>query len=404
MTVSSKSRKIDKGSVLDFGGLGIADAALLSRPSPRLVEDQLERPIMRLDLKRISQNSPFQTRQKFFDPKVHPEDEELLESVRANGVLEPIMVLEISSPGETQSYQIVFGHRRVAAARLSGLESITAIVTQDEDEARILTLAENMGGRALTPYEKALALDKLKEAHPDLSVRVLGQRTGIPFQTVSTLLRAYQESPPVLRGMFAEGLAPGAVLELKPLFVAAPEGERQDLAKALQGLTRRQAKGIRALVERGAAPHAAIQAALGAEVSQRIAPVRPAKPEPALEEDEVTSAASKPPTPLPSVGDLKAIEEIAGYTGASKAKIKRLIEQAHLAHAGKQVLILACAYANNHGNERDAVQLAKLVCQDPELYSLLGRFLNLKKRTKNQVASLDDPRKVEFANTVVFGK
>jgi ParB/RepB/Spo0J family partition protein len=404
MTVSSKSRKIDKGSVLDFGGLGIADAALLSRPSPRLVEDQLERPIMRLDLKRISQDSPFQTRQKFFDPKVHPEDEELLESVRANGVLEPIMVLEISSPGETQSYQIVFGHRRVAAARLSGLESITAIVTQDEDEARILTLAENMGGRALTPYEKALALAKLKEAHPDLSVRVLGQRTGIPFQTVSTLLRAYQESPPVLRGMFAEGLAPGAVLELKPLFEATPEGERQDLAKALQGLTRRQAKGIRALVERGAAPHAAIQAAMGAEVSQRIAPVRPPKPEPALEEDEVTSAASKPPTLLPSVGDLKAIEEIVGYTGASKAKIKRLIEQARLAYIGKEVLLFACAYAGNRGDERDAVQLAKLVCQDSELSSLLGRFLNLKKRAKKQILSMDDQRKVEFVNTVVFGK
>ena len=404
MTVSSKSRKIDKGSVLDFGGLGIADAALLSRPSPRLVEDQLERPIMRLDLKRISKNSPFQTRQKFFDPKVHPEDEELLESVRANGVLEPIMVLEISSPGETQSYQIVFGHRRVAAARLSGLESITAIVTQDEDEARILTLAENMGGRALTPYEKALALAKLKEAHPDLSVRVLGQRTGIPFQTVSTLLRAYQESPPVLRGMFAEGLAPGAVLELKPLFEAAPEGERQDLAKALQGLTRRQAKGIRVLVDRGAAPHEAIQAALGAELSQRVSPIRPPETAPEPKDDMVASAAPKPSAPLPSDDDQKAIEQISGYTGASRAKVKRLIKMASYANVGREVLILACAYAGNRGDEREAIHLAKVVHQDPELYTLLRRFLSLKTRASNQIASLDDQRKVEFVNTIVFGK
>jgi ParB/RepB/Spo0J family partition protein len=402
--MSAKVRKIDKGSVLDFEGLGIADDTLLAGAPPRLMEAQLDRSIIRIDLTNISQESPFQTRQEVFDPKVHPEDEELLESVRANGVLEPIMVLAASPQGGFRDYQIVFGHRRVSAARLAGLGEITAIVTQNEDEARILTLAENMGGRALTPYEKALALAKLKEAHPDLSVRVLVQRTGIPFQTVSTLLRAYQESPPVLRGMFAEGLAPSAVLELKPVFESTPEGERQDLAKALKGLTRRQAQGIRVLVDRGAAPHEAIRSALGAELSQRVSPIRPPEPVPGLEIHEVASSTTNPPTPLPSDDDQKAIEQISGYTGASRAKIKRLIEQARLAYIGKEVLIFACAYAGNRGNERDAVQLAKLVCQDSELSSLLGRFLNLKKQAKKQILSLDDQKKVEFVNTVVFGK
>jgi hypothetical protein len=348
----SKARKIDKGSVLDFGGLGIADEALLARSPRRLDEAQLERPIALLDLDRINQDSPFQTRQEGFDLRAHPEDEELLESVQANGVLEPIMVLEMSSPVDTQSYQIVFGHRRVAAARLAGLDKITAIVAQDED----------------------------------LSVRSLGQRTGIPYQTVSTLLRAYQESPPVLRGMFAQGLAPGAVLELVPLFEATPESKRQEMAKAMRGLTRRQAQGIRALVERGASPQAAIQAALGAEVSQRVSTIRsPESVPPPENADNLIRTDRKPPTTLPSANDGKTIKKISGYTGASSAKIKRLIEQANLAYVGKEILVLACAYAGNRGDER-------------------ARFLNLKKRAKNQMMTLDDQRKVEFVNTVIFGK
>ncbi|MCJ7823301.1 MAG: ParB N-terminal domain-containing protein, partial [Anaerolineales bacterium] len=145
--MSARVRNIDKGSVLDIGGLGMADDALMAGPLSHIMEPELDRPIIRVGLSNIRRESPFQTRQDVFDPKVHLEDEELLESVHANGVLEPIMVLDVSSPGGSLDYQIVFGHRRVAAARLAGLDEITAIITQDEDEARILTLAENMGGR-----------------------------------------------------------------------------------------------------------------------------------------------------------------------------------------------------------------------------------------------------------------
>ena len=148
--MSVKARKIDKGSVLDFGGLGIADDALLAGPSSHLMQPKLDRPILRIELMNINQESPFQTRQEVFDPKNFPEDEELLESVRANGVLEPIMVLDVSPPGNSQDYQIVFGHRRVAAARHAGLGEITAIVTQDENdqhqlEPMVKQLNENLG-------------------------------------------------------------------------------------------------------------------------------------------------------------------------------------------------------------------------------------------------------------------
>lgn len=120
--------------------------------------------------------------------------------------------------------------------------------------------------------------------------------------------------------------------------------------------------------------------------------------------DDLIRTDRKPPTTLPSANDGKTIKKISGYTGASSAKIKRLIEQANLAYVGKEILVLACAYAGNRGDERAAVQLAKVVYQDPELYTLLGRFLNLKKLAKNQMMALDDQRKVDFVNTVIFGK
>ena len=230
--MSSNPEKIDNGFLYDIGCRKPDGGSASTNPSYSLAE--LERPIIQIDLTRISDESPFQTRQETFNPKTHLEDKELLESVRVNGVLEPIMVLAKPYQPEPHLYQTVFGHRRLAAARLANIHSIAAMVIEDEGEARFLTLAENMGSRRLTPYEKALALVRLKETCPALSVRGLGQKSGIPYQSVSTLIRAYQESPPHLRRLFVEGLTPGAVLQLKPVFEAAPEDERESLAKALR--------------------------------------------------------------------------------------------------------------------------------------------------------------------------
>jgi ParB/RepB/Spo0J family partition protein len=394
--------KSDKGSVLDFGVL--ADEALLSGPPSHLTQPEFERPIRSIDLASISHESPFQTRQEAFNPQVHPEDEELLESVQANGVLEPVMVLDTSPPGGSEAYQIVFGHRRVAAARLAGLVEIAAMITRDEAEARILTLAENMGGRALTPYEKALALSGLKEAHPDLSIRSLGQRTGIPFQTASTLLRSYQESPPALRGMFAEGLAPGAVIELTDLFESTPESEHPSLAKAMQGLTRRQAQAIRSMVECGTPPLNAIQTVLHPDANLRASYVRPAKLTESLENDEKGRDTFGPLTPLPSLSDREAIEAIVNDTGTPTAKVKRLIELARLAHVGRNVLVYACLYSCTREEEGEALQLAKLARQDPRTRALMNRYLRLKKGTQRQLKAVDDSRKVKFVNRVILGK
>jgi ParB/RepB/Spo0J family partition protein len=400
----ARARKVDKGSVLDFDGLGFADETFLADAPSEFEQAKTNLHVRPVRLSQIRHDSPFQTRQAPFDPEVHPEDEELLESIQANGVLEPVMVLELSEPGELDVYQIVFGHRRVAAARLAGLEEILAMVTRDEDEARILTLAENMGGRALTPYERALALSSLKEAYPDLSVRALGQRTGIPFQTVSTLLRAYTQSPPALRGMFAEGLAPGSVLELNNVFEATPESEHASLAGSLKGLTRRQAQAIRSMVGSGMVPAEAVQTVLDPELPQRTLDKQAEDSLKRSEIDENTIETYPPHTPLPSVNDREIVEAIADATGASSAKVKRLVELARLAHVDLDVLTFTCLYPCGRDEEGEAIQLAKLTHQDPRTKALVNRYFRLRKGTQRQLETVDDTRKVKFVSKIIMGR
>jgi ParB/RepB/Spo0J family partition protein len=398
-------RGTDLGSSFAPGGTKTDNDALpTDRSKSGSIKTRRDHSIIQIELSSICKESPFQTRQELFDPKTFPEDEELLESVRVNGVLEPIMVF--ANPYHTGSrlYQTVFGHRRVAAARLVGFEEITALVIHDEDEARFLTIAENMGNRGLTPYEKALALVRLKETYPSFSTRDLERETGIPFQSVSTLIRAYQESPPTLRKMFAEGLAPGAVLQLKPVFETIPESERKRLAKALQGLSRRQAQGIRVLVDRGATPYDAIKILLGSEANQRLSPIRSPTSASIGEKQENKTVKRKSPTPLPAIGDKTYVNKLAEFTGASKAKVNRLLEQAIGENESKEVLVLACAYAANRGEEETAIQYAKLVYEDYELYKLLNRYLTLKRRVRRQVQELQNQTKVDFTNRIVFGK
>ncbi len=66
-------------------------------------------------------DSALQTRQDPFDPQRFAEDAELLTSVQQFGVIEPVLVQPLpAGPGEPARYRLVFGHRRVAAARQAG--------------------------------------------------------------------------------------------------------------------------------------------------------------------------------------------------------------------------------------------------------------------------------------------
>lgn len=115
--------------------------------------------------------------------------EDLASSIRAQGVVQPIVVRPIGKEGGTQRYEIVAGERRWRAAQLAGLAEIPAVVKEIPDEAAIaMALIENIQREDLNPLEEARALDRLISEF-DLTHAEAAQAVGRSRAAVSNLLR-----------------------------------------------------------------------------------------------------------------------------------------------------------------------------------------------------------------------
>ena len=100
-------------------------------------------------------SDPDQPRKKFDKEKL----EELAESIKSKGVIEPLTVRFMEDDGR---YQIVTGERRLKAAQLAGLQEIPCIIKQVSDEETLTyQLVENLQREDLSPVEEAAALKKL---------------------------------------------------------------------------------------------------------------------------------------------------------------------------------------------------------------------------------------------------
>ena len=102
-----------------------------------------------IEIKRIVpfQNHPFQVKD---DEKM----EELIESIRMQGILTPVLV----RPDDTDGYEMISGHRRMHAAQRLGLETIPAIVKEmTDDESTIAMVNANIQREELLPSERAFA-------------------------------------------------------------------------------------------------------------------------------------------------------------------------------------------------------------------------------------------------------
>lgn len=114
---------------------------------------------------------------KYFDKEAL---EALSESIKQNGVLQPIIVREYAD----DRYQIIAGERRFRASKLAGLEEIPAVILdRDDREAAELSLIENIQREDLNPVEEALAYRALIENHSltqeELSVKIGKSRSAI---------------------------------------------------------------------------------------------------------------------------------------------------------------------------------------------------------------------------------
>lgn len=111
--------------------------------------------------------------------------EDLADSIRAQGVVQPIIVRSIDGG----HYEIIAGERRWRASKLAGLDTIPAIVREVSDRSAIaMALIENIQRENLNPMEEANALYRLREEF-DLTHQEAAEAVGRSRATVSNLLR-----------------------------------------------------------------------------------------------------------------------------------------------------------------------------------------------------------------------
>lgn len=160
----------------------VAGAAQSDAARPRAGEDALVR--LPLDLLQRGR----------YQPRVDMRPEslaELAESIRSQGVVQPIVVRPIGEPDAqgVQRYEIIAGERRWRAAQQAGLGEIPSIVRHVPDEAAIaMALIENIQRENLNPLEEARALQRLI-AEFGLTHQQAAQAVGRSRAAVSNLLR-----------------------------------------------------------------------------------------------------------------------------------------------------------------------------------------------------------------------
>ncbi len=169
--------------------------------------------------------------------------EDLAESIRAQGVVQPIIARPIGKDGNVQRYEIVAGERRWRAAQMAGLETIPAIVRDVPDEAAIaMALIENIQREDLNPLEESRALDRLIREF-DLTHAEAAKAVGRSRAAVSNLLRLQDLSEKVKLMLEARQLEMG---HARALLAISNAVQQHDAARQIvkQGMSVRETESL----------------------------------------------------------------------------------------------------------------------------------------------------------------
>ena len=218
-------------------GLGRGLDALLSGPSTSALEEQAVK-VEQKELQHVPveliQRGKYQPRRDM-DPEAL---EELANSIRSQGVMQPIVVRPIGD----KRFEIIAGERRWRATQLAGLDTVPAMVREVPDEAAIaMALIENIQREDLNPLEEAMALQRLQQEF-ELTQQQVADAVGKSRVTVANLLRLIS-LPEEIKTLLAHG-----DLEMGHARALLGLGEDQQVEGArhvvARGLTVRQTEAL----------------------------------------------------------------------------------------------------------------------------------------------------------------
>ena len=212
------------------GGLGRGLDALLE---PKETSDGAS--VQTVPVGQLSPNR-FQPRTDFNDTGM----DELAESIRRQGIVQPVVVT--SAPGG--GFTIIAGERRWRAARRAGLEEVPVIVKEVNDDRQLLEMAlvENLQRADLNAMEEAEAFRSLQESF-SLSQEEIGVQVGRSRAAIGNALRLLG-LPAEIQDMLRDGRLTAG--QARPLLTIADEEQQLELAQraAKEGLSARQLEAL----------------------------------------------------------------------------------------------------------------------------------------------------------------
>lgn len=175
----------------------------------------------------ISELKPYE--QQPFKVLIDESMEEIMESIKQNGVLSPV----IARPHREGGYEILSGHRRVKACELAGITEIPVVVKNlDDDTAAILLVDSNLQRENILPSEKAFAyrlkLEAIKRQgeRTDLTSRQFGEKLSVDIisekntdssRSIHRYIRLTNLIDPLLEMVDEKKIALNAAVELSYL-------------------------------------------------------------------------------------------------------------------------------------------------------------------------------------------
>ncbi len=148
-------------------------------PKPENMQKTADSPIKNLLVDQITPN-PYQPRTQWDTEKL----EELAQSIRANGIIQPIIVRYTAG-----GYELIAGERRLRASQIAGLERIPALVKQATDEQMLeMALVENIHRADLNAIERAKAYHKYIQSF-SISQTEAAERLGENRSVVANYMR-----------------------------------------------------------------------------------------------------------------------------------------------------------------------------------------------------------------------
>ncbi len=218
--------------MIKMKGLGRGLDALLSGSDKPHGDEQRNLPVERL-------------RPGKYQPRTHMDEESLAElaaSIKAQGVMQPILVRAVDSTPGAERYEIVAGERRWRASQLAGLSEVPVLIRNIPDEqALAMALIENIQRENLNPLEEAQGLQRLIDEF-GLTHQQAADAVGRSRPAASNLLRLLQLTAPVQDLLMTGQLDMGHARALLPV----ASGQQVGLAQRIiqKGLSVRETERL----------------------------------------------------------------------------------------------------------------------------------------------------------------